>query len=1426
MDSEPPGTPSWSEKCACGKVLYQPNTYTNHIRTCARYKARLGSNLVDAQARYRARKQKGITSKKGKEVKTRYGDQDLDIDDFAVAIATAEPMASGSGASVFESMDPQVSEAGEDTQMTALYTKQGQRPPEPEAMNVDQQTAADADDDSEQPGHRRSKRLRNMKAKQPIEDKLASTVPIDSVPLSSVQSGEPVTPQGDNSHAPAPAEARRGILDDNSWKSTPVNVFGLYKRYWTLEKAPPDPDHFITIEDLDDSAKPTTASQGDLSKLGPLSNPFHPFPNLSSFLLGEWFWSDEEKSRESFQRLIDIITREDFSPQDVRLAKWDKINSALASSEFEDRAGDEGQLWLDDGTSWQVTSIPLDVPFNKSIGTHPYVIPNFRYRPLIPIILDRLQNSNGHGDYFHFLPTDLRWRTEDGLDVRVYGDLHHSPAFLQAYRDIQLLAPELSEDSLPRYVLGMMFASDATTLATFGGSANIWPLYLLLGNDSKYRRGRPSLQLFEEVAYFQTLPDQFTDWYIQHRPGKKGAPDTMRTHLKRELFQAQWRVLLDDEFVHAYEHGLVVDCFDNVRRRVYPRIMTYSADYPEKIMVVNIRQKGDHPCTRCLIHIDDIAGMGSNEDRLKRESERRKDGSERKKKVLQARKYIYKRYNAVTHKDVEELLKPSSLVPTENAFSERLSRFGLDIYSLPAVDILHEVEIGIWKDLFIQLLRMLEVVDKTRIPVLNARFRAIATFGSDTIRRFSNNVSGMKQFAARDYENILQCALPAFEGLFPVEHEARIQDVLFTMAHWHSLAKMRIHTDLTLTVLDLWTTTLGEDCRLFEEKTCKAIPTQELQREYEARKRREARERSKKDKAATSGKAGQKKETPASTIPTALGQVPLAQVQAPAAATDSLAVPATSAAHSVGGNGPEPSASSLAPSGDGVLATPAGVVPIPKSSSRAAEDDGRKAKSWNLNVPKFHGLGYVASYIRAYGTTDSYSTQQSERFHRFSKARYRRTNKKDVPRQISQIQARQTRIKKLRKRIMSGKGKHDRDIDDEDPREWTLQDGRPSRYFIGKSQNMPVNLDRFLRINAGDPAMRNFLPKLKRHLFPRLIADLLHEARNNLDDYSSSIPALESLSSSFSDNDLNHLYLHSDRIYRHSILRIRYTTYDCRRDCDIIKPSSAKHDFMSIRGGDTFKDSESTASDVPMGSNSEEGHHYVHGRVLGVFHTNLIYGGPGKLDLKKRRFDFLWVRWYIPEEANEQTWASKRLDRLSLAPLNEPESCDFLDPRDVLRAAHIIPRFSLGQKYDPKADSGRIFSKAAKDVSEWKEYIVNRFVDRDMTMRFHWGLAVGHTYTNRPISVPADVIPDTHDTHGQAGDLPGSNMMNVDTDSEGRNDDDGNTSSNGNPGDGLEQEPDSDDSIEGSGSSEHDQSSERSSSSGCSDSDSDDDFYM
>jgi hypothetical protein len=56
----------------------------------------------------------------------------------------------------------------------------------------------------------------------------------------------------------------------------------------------------------------------------------------------------------------------------------------------------------------------------------------------------------------------------------------------------------------------------------------------------------------------------------------------MLTHLKRELMQAIWALLLDDKFMHAYKHGIKILCADKVWHLVFPRLLTYSADYPEK----------------------------------------------------------------------------------------------------------------------------------------------------------------------------------------------------------------------------------------------------------------------------------------------------------------------------------------------------------------------------------------------------------------------------------------------------------------------------------------------------------------------------------------------------------------------------------------------------------------------------------------------------------------------------------------------------------------------------------------------------------------------------------------------------------------------------------------------------------------------------
>jgi hypothetical protein len=59
------------------------------------------------------------------------------------------------------------------------------------------------------------------------------------------------------------------------------------------------------------------------------------------------------------------------------------------------------------------------------------------------------------------------------------------------------------------------------------------------------------------------------------------------------------------------------------------------------------------------------------------------------------------------------------------------------------------------------------------------------------------------------------------------------------MAHWHGLAKLRMHTDVTLELLSQVTISLGTKIRAFQEKTCAAFSTYELERERAARVRRQ-----------------------------------------------------------------------------------------------------------------------------------------------------------------------------------------------------------------------------------------------------------------------------------------------------------------------------------------------------------------------------------------------------------------------------------------------------------------------------------------------------------------------------------------------------------------------------------------------------------
>ncbi|KAF4611550.1 hypothetical protein D9613_004494 [Agrocybe pediades] len=111
----------------------------------------------------------------------------------------------------------------------------------------------------------------------------------------------------------------------------------------------------------------------------------------------------------------------------------------------------------------------------------------------------------------------------------------------------------------------------------------------------------------------------------------------------------------------------------------------------------------------------------------------------------------------------------------------------------------------------------------------------------------------MYKLAARDFEDLLQCAMPVFDLLLPDPHDAIVMDLLFELATWHGLAKLRMHTTSTLAALKSSTKALGVALRTFSTITCKAFDTRELPQEEAARARRNA--------SAAAKRSGKKKAT-------------------------------------------------------------------------------------------------------------------------------------------------------------------------------------------------------------------------------------------------------------------------------------------------------------------------------------------------------------------------------------------------------------------------------------------------------------------------------------------------------------------------------------------------------------------------------------
>jgi Plavaka transposase len=477
---------SFGQVCSCGREFTQPGSLRNHQKTCKKSKKRLTIALAKAKELIAGRKRRE-TSTESEAVHANVSNDHF-VPDFE-----------------FAEVKPNTFESFNVVPVKAYSVQVPATSP-----------ASDAPPDELRPAKRRRqlpsrfrvpgwemhhKKLQDVLPQPPpalppagweiaasTSQQASQSPPSGSFSLS----GDPIS-NSESCRGPSPGlvGGLRRVLE------TSRNSFGLFRRYFSQRFPSHDPESEVDISSLSNIVG---------SETEPPIPAYGPYLNKNSFRLGEWYWNHGvQKSQADFKELVNIVGDVDFQPSEIRSANWDKINRQLVEGDC-----DKGE-WVDEVAGWVTSPINISVPFHRytqNPGPRNFVTGNFHHRSLVSVIREKLSNENDTA-HFHFDPYELLWQPHDNQDpVRVHGELYTSPAFIEAHNALQE-SPSEPGCELPRVIVALMFWSDSTHLTNFG-KAKLWPLYMFFGNESKYRRGKPSCNLCEHVAYFETVRALFS----------------------------------------------------------------------------------------------------------------------------------------------------------------------------------------------------------------------------------------------------------------------------------------------------------------------------------------------------------------------------------------------------------------------------------------------------------------------------------------------------------------------------------------------------------------------------------------------------------------------------------------------------------------------------------------------------------------------------------------------------------------------------------------------------------------------------------------------------------------------------------------------------------------------------------------------------
>jgi hypothetical protein len=291
--------------------------------------------------------------------------------------------------------------------------------------------------------------------------------------------------------------------------TTEPDSFGVFRKYSSVSLSshnPNDADPFSDIPSIQPTSRSaTTESIGsdlaDSSTRDPISTSTNPTRDL---LLGWWSTEGSSDGIGSLGSLVNCLTHPLF---DISELQDFNPTSALRQFERTNLSSTPGTA-LAPGDSWKTGTVKIKVPCTghkqREEDAPEFVVDGVLYRDAVEVITNELMDPDSFED-LHIKPFEEWWKpSEDGDPVRVYSEVYTSDAMLEAEREIQAALKTTAGPQLETFVVAVLLYSDSTHLASFG-SASLWPVYLFIGNLSKYVRSKPTSFSAHHIAYLPTV---------------------------------------------------------------------------------------------------------------------------------------------------------------------------------------------------------------------------------------------------------------------------------------------------------------------------------------------------------------------------------------------------------------------------------------------------------------------------------------------------------------------------------------------------------------------------------------------------------------------------------------------------------------------------------------------------------------------------------------------------------------------------------------------------------------------------------------------------------------------------------------------------------------------------------------------------------